>query len=67
MKTENLVVALDSIITDIDNALDEMMDVDTIEADRARTMLMKATMRLNAVIDDLTGEVEPLPPVSGAV
>ena len=67
MNPEKLIAALDGLITDIDNALDELVELDTPETEKASEILVIATMRLNALIDDLTDDREEPPPASGAM
>jgi hypothetical protein len=70
MKPESevlIVAALDSMITRIDNAVDQLIDIDSPGARQAENILLDVTIELNGIIDRLAEEHEEQYPRSGAV
>lgn len=51
-----LVVALDGMITKLDQVLDELEDLETHNVTAAENMIMDITMEINGLIDRLTEE-----------
>lgn len=62
MKTETeaiIVVTLDKLISELDNVLDELDEIEGGRARNAEALLMKVTIGLNNLIDRLTEESCP--------
>ncbi len=57
-----LVAALDSMITKIDNALDELLDLDTPESRKTEHTLLDVSMELSGLMDRLVEDAEELEP-----
>ncbi len=51
---EKIIVALDGMVTQIDNAIDELLDCDSPESKKAESILLNVSMQLNALVDILT-------------
>lgn len=67
LNSPQVVASLDMMITEIDNAIDELLDDETPEARKAEQILLKVTMELNVLVDRLTDEEAEDPQRSGAV
>ena len=51
-----VVAVLDHMVTQIDMAIDELLDDDTPEAKKAESILLNVSMELNILVDRLTEE-----------
>ncbi len=69
MNNENLVRFMDKMVTQLDQALDELVELDSPESHKAESLILAVSLELTGlmdrIVDELEGEVAPeLPTLS---
>ncbi len=63
MNNENLVRFMDKMVTQLDQALDELVELDSPESHKAESLILAVSLELTGlmdrIVDELEGEVAP--------